>query len=381
MDCLESIVKLLAQKKEFYSSLRRWFRREARSLPWRETSDPYHVWVSEVMLQQTTVAAVMPFYMRFLAAFPSVFDLAAADELEVLRLWAGLGYYRRARMLHRAAQIIARDYNGKIPSDENELRRLPGVGRYTANAIACFAYNRRVPIIEANTRRVLVRLLGVATSNNVSEFTLWRCAERLLPVRSYREFNYALMELGSLVCTERAPRCHRCPIAKHCLSLAKSGCQVYVGGARARRQDLVHRRWRIWVFRTLDCPPLFLVCKFSENQWHAGLFGFPFQEVDSGDENSVEAGDRLCLFSRGSKIGDVRFSITRHRIEAEVFYVLVGQREEVTKTVFRCAGEFRWVNFAHLQELPLASPYRRILDIVYEYMRGEHEHAGKGAHR
>lgn len=381
MNGLESIVNSLAKKKEFYSCLGRWFRRNARPLPWRQTSNPYHIWVSEVMLQQTTVSAVLPYYTRFLAAFPSVHDLAAADELDVLKLWAGLGYYRRARMLHLSAQIVVRDFHGTIPRDENELRCLPGIGRYTANAIACFAYNRRLPLIEANTRRVLTRLVGITASKRVPESTLWRCAEWLLPVRRYREYNYALMELGSLVCTERTPQCHRCPVAEHCLSGQNSGGRVEANVALDTRRDLVWRRWRIWVFRTSDRSPLFLVCKFSEDQWHAGLFGFPFQEVVGESASGHGAGEQTGSFPKIAKIGDIRFSITRHRIEAEVFYVQLHHQEEANKIAFQCAGDLRWVSLAELQELPLASPYRRVLDRIYDFMRGEREHAGKAADR
>ena len=149
-----------AEYSSFRRKLVRWYADRARDLPWRRTNDPYHIWISEIMLQQTTVAAVVPYFERFLAQFPSVADLAAADENDVLRLWEGLGYYSRARNLHKAANVIVNQLDGVFPTDLEMLRSLPGIGRYTAGAIASFAYDQRAPIVEANTLRLYCRLIG-----------------------------------------------------------------------------------------------------------------------------------------------------------------------------------------------------------------------------
>jgi A/G-specific adenine glycosylase len=195
-----------------------WFAQHRRWLPWRKDRDPYRIWVSEVMLQQTTTAAVVPYYERFLAAFPTVEALAQADEEEVLRLWQGLGYYRRARHLHAAARRLVQQHGGRFPDDPDLWRSLPGVGRYICAAVLSQAFDRRLPIVEANSLRVLARLYGYQGDprHGAGQRWVWRAAEALLPAQRVGDFNQALMELGSLVCTPRQPRCDRCPWQRWC---------------------------------------------------------------------------------------------------------------------------------------------------------------------
>src|SRR5436190_9375098 len=185
-----------------------------RGLPWQGTRDPYRIWLSEVMLQQTQVVSVIPYYERFLARFPDVGSLAAASEDEVLRLWSGLGYYARGRNLHRAAQKIAFDMKGQFPAHSLNIEALPGVGRSTAAAIAAFAFGERVPILDGNVKRVLARCFGVE-----AEKDQWRLAERLLPGRGVERYTQALMDLGATVCTRANPACARCPVAGDCVAL------------------------------------------------------------------------------------------------------------------------------------------------------------------
>ena len=201
--------------RSFRRRLLAWFDQNARVLPWRRSRDPYAVWLSEIMLQQTQVATVIGYFDRFLARFPTIEALARADEHEVLRLWEGLGYYRRARQLHRAARIIVAEHGGRFPRDPSIVRRLPGIGRYTAGAILSIAFDAREPILEANTLRLLSRLLcydGDPRSPD-GQRLLWAMAEALLPRRGSGRLNQALMELGSEVCTARSPRCEQCPVA------------------------------------------------------------------------------------------------------------------------------------------------------------------------
>ncbi len=195
-----------------------WFRRHQRALPWRESADPYRVWLSEIMLQQTQVATVIPYFERFVAVFPTVAALAQADEQDVLRLWEGLGYYRRARQLLAAAKVVAAEHDGVFPKDLELLRGLPGVGRYTAGAIASIAYDLPAPILEANTVRLLARLGAIEgdPASTPVQRRLWQLAEALVPRRRCGEFNQALMEVGSLVCTPREPRCDVCPLREQC---------------------------------------------------------------------------------------------------------------------------------------------------------------------
>src|SRR5437764_13384078 len=178
-----------------------WFDRHRRDLPWRRDRDPYRVWVSEVMLQQTTVAAVVPYFERFLAAFPTVAALAAADEQQVLKLWEGLGYYRRARHLHAAARLLAD--RAALPDDPEVWADLPGVGRYILGAVLSQAFDRKLPIVEANSLRVLARLFGYRGDprEGVGKKWVWAAAEAVLPAKRAGDFNQALMELGALICT------------------------------------------------------------------------------------------------------------------------------------------------------------------------------------
>src|SRR6266852_396195 len=205
-------------RRQLCRSLLAWFDRHRRDLPWRRSRDVYHIWVSEVMLQQTQVATVIPYFKRFLEAFPTLADLAAAEEGDVLRLWEGLGYYRRARDLHRAAQRVVADHGGRIPQEPALLASLPGIGRYTLGAILSQAFDRRLPILETNSQRVLCRLFGRRCDPRRGQARrwLWEIAESLLPARRVGAFNQALMELGALVCTPAVPRCGACPVRALC---------------------------------------------------------------------------------------------------------------------------------------------------------------------
>jgi len=198
--------------KRFQRLLLRWFDRHKRDLPWRRAPDPYRVWLSEIMLQQTRVAAVVEHYEKFLKRFPTVRRLAAAREASVLAAWSGLGYYRRARMLHAAARKVVREYDSTFPGNASELRALPGVGRYTAAAIASIVFNEPVAVVDGNVERVLGRLEG----KRIEGERLWQRAQAWLSRERPGDFNQALMELGATVCTPRQPRCLLCPVSRLC---------------------------------------------------------------------------------------------------------------------------------------------------------------------
>jgi len=204
--------------KSLRQKLAHWFRRHGRDLPWRRTHDPYAIMVSEFMLQQTQVVTVRDYYARWLERFPDFKALAAASEADVLHVWQGLGYYARARNLHRAAKQVADLHGGQLPDDLAAISALPGVGRYTAGAVATFAFDQATPIIDANIARVLARLLDLQEPIDTKRGSeiLWQTAEELLPAKSGRLHNSALMELGALLCTPRAPQCLICPVREHC---------------------------------------------------------------------------------------------------------------------------------------------------------------------
>ncbi len=202
-----------------HAPLLRWYRRARRDLPWRKDPTPYRVWVSEIMLQQTTVATVIPYYERFLKRFPSVAALAAASEDDVLKHWAGLGYYSRARNLRKAAQSMASGF----PSDYEAILDLPGVGRYTAGAIGSIAFQKPWPLVDGNVARVFSRLFGLKGRAKDPAFlkTLWPLAEKLVHVKSPGDWNQALMDLGATVCTPESPSCGACPLSSQCVAFAK----------------------------------------------------------------------------------------------------------------------------------------------------------------
>ena len=195
-----------------------WFDLHRRQLPWRAGRDPYHIWLSEVMLQQTTVSAVLPRFKRFLTRFPSIQSFARADEQEVLKEWEGLGYYHRARNFHREAREVVALHDGEIPNDPDWFGRLPGVGRYILGAVLSQAFDRPLPIVEANSARVLCRLFGQngdPASAAVRNW-LWDTAQAIVPKRRAGDYNQALMEFGDLVCMPRSPSCNRCPLRREC---------------------------------------------------------------------------------------------------------------------------------------------------------------------
>ena len=230
-----------------------WYRRTRRDLPWRRSADPYRVWLSETMLQQTRVETVLPYYERFLSAFPDIESLAAADEEDVLRLWAGLGYYARARNLRRAAQIVVRDHGGALPRAADALAELPGVGRYTVGALRSIAFKEPAAIVDGNVRRVLSRLCAAP---RLSDTDAWRLAGELVPARDPDQFNQALMELGATLCTPRKPACPTCPVATVCEGRATGRPEDFPAPARKAKPRAVHafggvlvRRGRVLLLR------------------------------------------------------------------------------------------------------------------------------------
>ncbi|MBI4239036.1 MAG: A/G-specific adenine glycosylase [Deltaproteobacteria bacterium] len=211
-----------ALKRRFRTRLLRWFAQHGRALPWRETRDPYKILVSEVMLQQTQVDRVREFYPRFLKKYPSVESLARARPLAVREAWDGLGYYARARNLHAASRAVVKNHDGRFPRDATALQQLPGIGRYTAGAVASFAHAQRAPIVDTNVARVLARVfgLGADVKRSAVQKQLWHLAETLLPRKpeSIWAFNQGIMDLGATVCTARKPQCPACPLRGLCLS-------------------------------------------------------------------------------------------------------------------------------------------------------------------
>jgi len=241
------------------------YRRHRRDLPWRNTRDPYAIWICEIMAQQTRLETMRPYWERWMARFPTVRELAAAPLDDVLGLWAGLGYYRRARNLHAAARVIVERHGGVFPDDEQAIAALPGVGRYTTGAIASIAFGRRLPVLDGNVRRVLARLSGVTT-----DAALWARAEELVPADAPGDFNQGLMDLGATLCTPRDPRCLLCPVSTDCLA-RREGRIDELPGARRRPATPVVDVDVAWVVRGGRC----LMARRVPDGLYGGLWELP----------------------------------------------------------------------------------------------------------
>jgi len=342
------------------SRLLRWFDRNRRELPWRLNRDPYRIWVSEVMLQQTTVATVISRFERFVQEFPTVDHLACATEQQVLRLWEGLGYYRRARDLHRAARILVEKRASSLPDDPEIWADLPGVGRYILGAVLSQAFDRRLPIVEANSKRVLCRLFGRLGDPSSGPATrwLWRTAEALLPPRRVGDFNQALMELGALICTPSTPRCDRCPVASVCAA-KRAGMQERIP-AKPAVPKIEEVREAAVVIR--DRRRVLLVQRPATGRW-ANMWEFPHIPLAAG-ESAPAAAKRLLSAVLGleTELGDELLTI-RHRVTRfRITMVCLQAKYRAGRLDRSYYKEGRWLEPAQLKDFPVSTPQRRLAD-------------------
>ena len=343
-----------------------WYRTAGRSLPWRDTRDPYLILVSEMMLVQTTVAAVRPFYARFLEQFPTVESLAAAEEGAVLKAWEGLGYYRRARQLHAAARAVVVDHGGVFPSDPKAVRALPGVGRYIAGAVLSFAFDRPAPIVEANTQRVLARWLAWPEELQASrtQARLWEAAARLVPASGAGEFNQAFMELGALICVPRAPLCLGCPVASECRA-RQLGQQDRLPVLRARKAPKDVAEACVLIRR----EDRYLILQRGAGRLWEHFWEFPTIHLDGADPAGRAIGDRTDLSDGlsgltgiraqvGPRETSVRFGVTTHRVKLDVHRARWVEGEVVPGP--GCV-DAAWVRPEQLAEYTLGSATRRVV--------------------
>jgi A/G-specific adenine glycosylase len=353
-----------AQKARLRRRLLAWYAANARDLPWRGTDDPYHVWVSEIMLQQTQVATVRNYFSRFIAALPTIESLAAADERVVLRLWEGLGYYRRARQLHAAAKRVVAEHGSELPSDVEALMRLPGVGRYTAGAIASIAFGRRAPILEANTIRLLSRLIAYQgdVKTMASRRVLWEVAATVLPRERVAEFNQALMELGALVCTSSAPRCEECPLEAVCAARA-AGIEKAIPCGGSKPATIKIREAAIAVRK--NGRVLLRQCGHDE-RW-TGLWDFPRFAIEA--EGPLFAREEIVKkvhdltgvrCSPGPLLQTIKHGVTRYRITLDCYAAkFIGGRIKSP-----AERSLAWVTMTQLAAYPLCTTGRRISELL-----------------
>ena len=301
---------------ELRASLLRWYDAQARDLPWRRTRDPYAIWVSEVMLQQTQVSVVLPYWTAFLARFPEVADLARASLDDVLAAWRGLGYYARARNLHRAARAVTDRHGGRLPDDVEALRALPGFGRYTVGAVASIAFGRAVPLVDGNVARVLARLFAVdgATGDAAREKRLWALADALVEGDRPGDWNQALMELGATVCRPEQPACLLCPLRARCVALASGKvAEIPAPKVPARRRAL-----HVALAAVRRGDQILLVRREGTGLF-GGLWELPGVECAPGGE--LKALRARWPGITGRPVGRVERTLTHRALTLEIFAV------------------------------------------------------------
>lgn len=358
-------VQLTAEwKRTFRQRLKQWYSKNERDLPWRKSRNAYRVWISEIMLQQTQVATVEGYFKRFVEAFPTVEYLAAADEHDVLKLWEGLGYYRRARSMHAAAKVVAEELGGEFPDTVDELMKLPGIGRYTAGAIVSIAYDKPAPILEANTYRLLTRLVAYRGDpmRSAGQKLLWRVAEELLPRREVSRFNQSLMELGSLVCTPRQPACENCPAEKLCFARQQGIVDELL--PTTKKMEYTDVREAAVVVEKLGRV---LLRQCGEQERWTGLWDFPRFGVDSegplfaAKEITEKLHEQTGVDAQlGPLFTTIKHGVTRYRITLDC-YRAKHQSGRIRST---SQSPIKWVSPKELSSYALSSTGRKIAKLI-----------------
>jgi A/G-specific adenine glycosylase len=335
--------------EEFRRSLLAWYDRKGRDLPWRHTLDPYRIWVSEIMLQQTQVKTVLPYYDRWLTQFPTIESLANADQQTVLKAWAGLGYYARARNLHRAAQIIRDQHGGVFPQTYEATIALPGIGATTAGGILSAAFNQPVPILDGNVKRILARLVALPRPVRLALPQLWQLSQTLLDPQEPRQFNQAIMDLGATCCLPKTPTCPQCPW--------KFACTAYNLGVpaefpmREEKAPLPHKRIGVGVI--WNDQQQILIDRRPQSDLLGGLWEFPGGKIELGEtieacirrEIKEELGIEVTV---GPHLITLDHAYTHFKVTLEVYYCthLSGEPQALE------SDEIRWVSIQELEQFP-----------------------------
>ena len=341
--------RLIPPSSSFAERLIHWQRSAGRhGFPWQRTRDPYRVWLSEVMLQQTQVSTVLPYYARFLERFPDVLALADAPQDDVLALWSGLGYYSRARNLHRCAQLIVQQHGGEFPKTSQHLAALPGIGRSTAAAIAAFCFNERAAILDGNVKRVLTRVLGFGGDLAIAgeQHRLWNVAHGLLPQRDVDVYTQGLMDLGATVCTSRRPACQQCPFEQDCVARATGRQHDYPVKSRSLKRSK-RENALLWL-RQGDRH--YLVQRPQQGVW-AGLWTLP-------EYPTVAALDaQACWPGQGQWMAPIEHTLTHFDWTLHTLVWTLPDRADLPAAL----PQGRWLDNAQALALGLPAPVRRLL--------------------
>ena len=334
-----------------------WYDKNKRDLPWRKTKNPYHIWVSEIMLQQTTVNAVIPYYERWIKTYPTVFDLAKAPLQKVLKSWQGLGYYNRAKNLHKASGIVASDYQGQLPDNPDLIRRLPGFGPYTTGSVLSIAYDKPVVIIDANVRRLVMRLLAIKAfadtkqDNLIEEFLL-----KVLPSKRAGDFNQALMEVGALVCRSREPLCNVCPLKKFCEAYALGIQEIIPTPKKKVIQDL-HA-----VIAIIKKNGKYLIQKRPSHGLLADLWEFPGGKIEPGESElqtlAREIKEELGVELKSAKqCFYLKHFYTQFRVNLSVFFCQLQSYPSVN-------ARRKWIQKSDFDHYPMPSGSAKIVQKI-----------------
>lgn len=348
--------------RTFQQALLAWFDAEARDLPWRRTKDPYCVYLAEIMMQQTRVDQGTPYYERFLKRFPTIEALAKADEEAVLKQWEGLGYYTRARNLHRTARLVVEQYGGQFPESPELLQLLPGIGKYTAGAVASIAFDKPAPVVDGNVKRVLARLNAITQAVDLpaTEEVLWAAATALLPAKKPGDFNQAMMELGARICTPKNPNCGECPVQRHCQAYAR-GIQETLPNRTAKKTVPHYEVVVAAIFR----DGMYLIGKRPSEGFLGGLWEFPGGKLQAG-ETHQQALVRECREELGVQVNvGGLVAVAKHAYT----------HFKVTLNVYRCAitggtpeprthAELRWVAPEEFDAYPFPKGNHKFLPLL-----------------
>ncbi|MGE0624208.1 MAG: A/G-specific adenine glycosylase [Pseudomonadales bacterium] len=347
----------------FAARLLRWFDRHGRThLPWQQEIDAYRVWVSEIMLQQTQVATVIPYFERFMARFPTVADLAAADIDEVLHHWTGLGYYARGRNLHKAAGLVVTEFGGVFPASAEALTTLPGIGRSTAGAIAAIAFGERAPILDGNVKRVLARFHAVAgyPGEMAVARELWHLADAHTPAERVAHYTQAIMDLGATVCVRSRPRCDACPLAERCAALRTDAVAQYPGRKRKREKPVRSARFFVLHDGHGGC---LLEQRPASGIW-GGLWTPPERPADTSAEGFLgEMGLQGIQPKRIDHGQPFRHTFTHFHLDIEPLYIEV----EAPPALVRDRHDVRWHAPGTNEALGLSAPAVKLLAALEEF--------------
>ena len=342
-----------------------WFDTHARAFPWRQSQTPYRIWVSEVMLQQTQASTVIPYFTRFITRFPTVESLAAASVDEVLKAWEGLGYYRRAHNLHKAARIIVAEHGGVLPRDQKSLLALPGIGRYTAGAIRSIAFDQPTPVLDGNIKRVISRLddLEANIDEAATQRWLWKRAAEMVDPDRPGDFNEALMELGATICLPRNPSCHLCPVQDLCLARQR-GTQ-YERPIRNPRRRIPHFDVAAGIIWHATQPDQFLIAQRPEKGMLGGLWEFPGGKQEDGETLPAALKRELCEelgieVEVGERLISIDHAFTHFRITLHAYHAWHTGGE------LQCLGvdDWRWVTLAETDGFAFGRTDRKIIEAL-----------------